>query len=455
MVHVLWFAAVVGPAADPAPPGSPLRLGDDRLRAGGAVSRLAFSPDGKHLVARAAGPDGFPRTVAWDAATGRPAPPPPAPDDPPRPDPRTTPAVTLPGDRVLTAGPGDAAYVWDARNRNQVAKLTGHAAAVTAVAASPDGSVLATADAAGLVRTWDAATFHPLLDPRGHTAAVRTARLSPDGRRLLTTAADGSARVWDLATGKELRAFPAGRGVGFTPDGAAVLVPAGGKLVPRDIVTGWEVVPAAATTDAPAGPDLFGQLLDAAGVVAALSPDGRTLAVGRPTGMVDVYEVATLSRRRRLAGHGGPVRAVVFTPDGTRLVSAGDDHAALVWGVRPADVPLPAELRRETSASKLWDRMTRSSAGAAYLALARLSADPSAAVKVARLRLRSAGGTPVGDVRAVELLEAVGTAEAADVLAELAAEAGTVRGRAASAALKRLTGPGYNPGVRITGGDKP
>jgi WD40 repeat protein len=450
MLHVLWFAAVVGPGADPAPPGSPVRLGDDRLRAGGAVLRLDFSPDGKRLTARVAGPDGFPRTVAWDAATGRPAPPPSAADDPPRPDPRTTPAVQLPGDRVLTAGPGDAAYVWDARNRNQVAKLTGHAAAVTAVAASPDGTVLATADAAGLVRTWDAATFHPLLDPRGHTAAVRTARLSPDGHRLLTVAADGSARVWDLATGKELRAFPAGRGVGFTPDGAAVLVPAGGKLVPRDVVTGWEVVPAGGTVEEPAGPDLLAQLLDAAGVVVAFSPDGRTAAVGRATGAVDLYELATLSRRRRLAGHAGPVRALTFTPDGTRLVSAGDDHSALVWGVRPRDVPLPDEYRRETSASRLWDRMTRGPAEAAYLALARLAVDPAAAVKVARLRLRSAAG-PVADVRAVELLEAVGTAEAADVLAELASSA-TPRGREASAALKRLTDAGRTPPVRITGG---
>jgi hypothetical protein len=430
---------LAGAEPDPLPPGAVLRLGEARFRAGGEVLRLDFSPDGSQLLGWVAAPGGPPRQVAWDAATGRPLKAPLSLTDPPEPDPRKTPAVRLRGDRVLTAGPGNAGWVWDAGIRNQVAKLTGHSAPVTAVAASPDGKVLATGDAAGLVRTWDAETFRPAAEPRGHTAAVRAVEVSADGKRALTTGADGSVRVWDLLSGRELRGFPAERAA-LTPDGGSVFVPAGGRFVPRDVVTGLEVV-LASGSEPPASADPLAGLLDRLGLCFTLSPDGRSLAFAHSGGTVGLYELASGQLRRRLPGHLGTCRAVAFTPNGSRLLTAGADHSVLVWAVRVQDVAMPAELKRETSAAKLWDRMTRGDAAAAYLAMARLAADPGAAVKMARLRLKP--GTRferLAEVRAVELLESVGTEEAVKFLEELAAgDPETVRVREAKAALARIT----------------
>lgn len=452
----LLLALAIASAADPLPPGAVLRLGEARFRAGGEILRLDFSADGTQLLAWVASPGGSPRQVAWDAATGRPLKPPLSVTDPPEPDPRKTPAVRLANDRVLTAGPGNAGWVWDAGIRNQVAKLTGHSAAVTAVAASPDGKVLATGDAAGLVRTWDAETFRPAAEPRGHTGAVRSVEVSADGKRALTTGADGSARVWDLRTGRELRGFPADRAA-LTPDGGAVFVPAGGRFIPRDIVTGLEVVLASAAEPA-AKPDALAGWLDRLGLRFALSPDGRAVAFAHSGGTVGLYELASGQLRRTLPGHLAGCRAAAFTPDGSRLLTAGADHSVLVWAVRVQDVAMPTELKRETSAAKLWDRMCRGDAAAAYLAMARLAADPGAAVKMARLRLKP--GTRferLAEVRAVELLEAVGTDDAAAFLEELAAgDPWMVRTREASAALKRLTDRGYNrDGIRDPTGSEP
>src|SRR5205823_13266195 len=127
-------------------------------------------------------------------------------DPPPDLPANATVAVRLGGNRVLIAGPGNAGRVWDADAGREVVRLLGHAAPVTAMAASADGKLLATGDAAGLVRIRDADTL-PRPGPAGHTAAVRSVRVSADGSRALTTADDGTARVWDLTSGRQVRAF--------------------------------------------------------------------------------------------------------------------------------------------------------------------------------------------------------------------------------------------------------
>jgi WD40 repeat protein len=43
-------------------------------------------------------------------------------------------------------------------------------------------------------------------------------------------------------------------------------------------------------------------------------------------------DIAREQQERRLP-HGGPVRAVAFSPDGLRLATASDDRAARVWDI--------------------------------------------------------------------------------------------------------------------------
>src|SRR5207248_1880132 len=126
------------------------------------------------------------------------------------------------------------------------------------------------------------------------------------------------------------------------------------------------------------GPDPVAVLLGRLGLCYAVSPDGRSLAFGHSGGTVGLYELASGQLRRLLPG-GGPCRAAAFTPDGSRLLTAGPDHSVLVWAVRVQDVAMPVELKRETSATRLWDRLTRGDAASAYLAMARLAAGAPAA----------------------------------------------------------------------------
>jgi WD40 repeat protein len=78
------------------------------------------------------------------------------------------------------------------------------------------------------------------------------------------------------------------------------------------------------------------------------------LAAGGTGNEVRVYETATGKRRATLKGHGGPVFALRFSPDGKRLYSAGFE--GIVRAFDPASgalevilYPVPLTAARQTA----------------------------------------------------------------------------------------------------------
>jgi WD40 repeat protein len=88
---------------------------------------------------------------------------------------------------------------------------------------SPDGKTLLTRGLDRTARLWDAATGKPLGEPMRHEGGISAVAFSRDGTMIATGSRDGTVRSWDVATGK-----PIGRPlrdpswpllVEFTPDG--------------------------------------------------------------------------------------------------------------------------------------------------------------------------------------------------------------------------------------------
>jgi WD40 repeat protein/DNA-binding SARP family transcriptional activator len=63
------------------------------------------------------------------------------------------------------------------------------------------------------------------------------------------------------------------------------------------------------------------------------SPDGSVFATEGPenSGVVDVRDATTGERVRSWQGHTADINDIAFSPDGSRLVTTGDDGAARVW----------------------------------------------------------------------------------------------------------------------------
>ncbi|MEV8531668.1 WD40 repeat domain-containing protein [Streptomyces sp. NPDC051211] len=289
--------------------GSAIALPPVSADNGVLLRRLAFSPDGSRLLVRT----GDHRILAWDPETREPLAeslllPSGTPwglefPDEAGPAELWTPAavrnrplsrpvalyqqVAFAADRRLAIiGGAGGVLFWDVVDGAQATSGAPDGMSdVFAVAASPDGSLLAAVVHEKLV-LWDpAAPASSGLELDAHRHGISTVAFSPDGRLLATGDIGGAIRLWDPAA------------------------PSAG-------------VPLAGHT---------GQVCDL-----AFSPDGRLLASAGADGTVHLWDPAlgeSAAGQLPLTGHVGPVRGVAFSPDGSLLAAAGDDGTLRFWAL--------------------------------------------------------------------------------------------------------------------------
>jgi WD40 repeat protein len=320
--------------ASRAPLGPPLHHSDDV-----GFYTLALSPDGRTLVT--GGKDQ--RAVRWDVATGQAI-------DPPLLHHSPVCSVTFcRGGRGIVTGTRDGrVHVWDADTALS-SELPPQGTGVMSLAVAPDGRTFATGTAGGVVRLWDAT----MLRQTGQTyilgSGVTGLAFHPDGRTLATGQDDGTIRLWDVppskAVGPPMDTGSALHYVTFSADGKALLT--GSAQGAR-----WWDVGAAR----PRGPVMHGSRYEPSGAVSsrdgrrtydvldrveatALSPDGRTVAVARWSGVEDrvrgraeLWDATAGERLRQTPEQPAPLLGVAYTPD-ARGVLTWDANAgsALLW----------------------------------------------------------------------------------------------------------------------------
>jgi hypothetical protein len=74
--------------------------------------------------------------------------------------------------------------------------LTGHTAAVTSAAISPDGRRAVTGSQDGIAKLWDLDSGKEVLSLKRHTAELTAVHFSPDGDNILTSSLDQTALLW-------------------------------------------------------------------------------------------------------------------------------------------------------------------------------------------------------------------------------------------------------------------
>ncbi len=292
-----------------------LQIGSDRF--GRLVSDLRFSPDGRTLYAMV----------------------------------------------VLPPGRGSLALALDGRTGRRLSAVRDHHDGYASLMPTGDGRTLVTANSAeGDTVIRDAHTLRAL---RRVPVADQYTALSPDGSRLLLGGADGSVRFVDLRTGKVRVASGKHDGVVergiFTADGRfAITAATDGRIIVWDVrhaaqgevLTGHHgrITALAVSRD---GTTLYSSALDGQVLIwdlsgahrlgrrftvgldspgdlprYALSPDGRTLAVGRPDGRVGVFDMRTLravSLFGVVPGEGAAVAGMGWVPHSDLIVVGGND----------------------------------------------------------------------------------------------------------------------------------
>jgi WD40 repeat protein len=158
----------------------------------GAADTVAFSPDGKLLFAAGR------KIRVWEVATGKPLA-------------RLSAAMTEAADEQPPAA------VFDPSEPH----------VLTHIVPAPDGKMLAINRRRRGIPVWETATGRPRLLLEGHEEATVAITFSPDGRTLASSSWDNTIRLWDLETGQQLRRLVGHRGKAaalvFSPDGKALI----------------------------------------------------------------------------------------------------------------------------------------------------------------------------------------------------------------------------------------
>jgi len=239
-----------------------------------------------------------------------------------------------PDGKLLAIGASNGISLNSSDSLDEVRVLTGHTGAISALAWSPDSTILASgAIDENVLRLWDPATGKQLRMLEGHTGWIRSLAYSPDGKLLASGSTDMTVRLWDVATGRSLQTLRGHTdllgGVAFSPDGKTLASASrDGSVRLWDVATGQ---PRAGFTFQTPFDQTLGARYWTTGV--AFSPDGKTLAVGAIDGIVRLLDPSTGQVQRELKGHTSwiVIRGVVFSPDGKTLATASTDGTVRLW----------------------------------------------------------------------------------------------------------------------------
>ena len=311
----VWLANNVGP----------VKIAE--LLNGYSLESVAFSPDGKTIIAAATSRNSKINVIGrWNVNTGKHL---------------STTLIKIigsgwdpnagfsPDGRKLATRGYDTVRLWDVTTGQVTAVFTEHAQ-VRSVSFSPDGRTIVSGSDDGTLRLWDVTTGENINTFTGHRGGtINSVSFSPDGRTIVSGSDDESTlRLWDVTTGENINTFTGHtdtiNSVSFSPDGGMIVSGSSDDTVRLwDVETGENI-------------NTFTGHTDTINSV-SFSPDGRTIASGSSDDTVRLWDVATGENINTFAEYIGYRSVISFSPDGRTIAISSNDDTLRLWDVETGE----------------------------------------------------------------------------------------------------------------------
>lgn len=310
----------------------------------GAVTRLAWSPDGSQLAT--SGPNNS--LHIWNTADWA--------ETAVIPGNATALAWRPTGSQLLWGAANGNASLWDVASGALTATWSDHSSAITALAWSPDGEQFASASQDSNFHIRNLTAANPLRSPFRQNG-VWSLAWSPDGRLIATAGADGVVRLEEAASGQAPRSLNCSggqpRSLVWLDDAAVATGSDDGRVrvCPLTVraptqtmgnhggvqrifwLPGSSQILSVGVRDESlqlwrlSDGERSHALYDYAGYslanVMQWSPDGTRLAIGSREGIILIWQMANQQIEMVLGGHETEIISLAWSPDGRYLASSG------------------------------------------------------------------------------------------------------------------------------------
>ncbi len=222
--------------------------------------------------------------------------------------------------KLIAIGSGRDLKIFDKNGKGRTFP-TKHEKAITSIAFSPDGAMIATASPDRKIYIWGIRgnLLQTFIGHGGgiiYRGAKASMAFSPDSKLLVSSINDNAIKIWDIngkATELILQHVGLSKQLAFSPDGKTIAFSRNdGKVELRDTNT-KKLKEIFETFDSPREITRI-----------TFSPDGKTIAIGSNDGKVVLRNIDT-KEIRNIPNYRGTITNIVFSPDGKTIAISNNE----------------------------------------------------------------------------------------------------------------------------------